>query len=103
MQHCNSAFCKGPIVCASFLSCSHNPVGKNAVKAECGHNLLALHNKHGSDRSQMKTGKGEEKKRLICKYFKVFHVEISEKKIFMSKIFFKHFQFCLLCNENVVS
>lgn len=87
MKHCNSAFCKGPIVCASFLSSSHNPVGRTEVKMECGHTLFALCNKHGSDTSQMKKDKGEAKKGLICKYFKVFHPEISEKKIFMNKIF----------------
>lgn len=58
-EHCSSSFCKGPLVGASPLTCSHNSVCKNQTEDKFGHKLIALGKKHGSDRSQMKKDKGK--------------------------------------------
>lgn len=63
-EHCSSAFCKGPLVGTSPLTCSHNSVCKNQTQDKFGHKLIALGKKHGSDRSQMK--KDKEKKDMQC-------------------------------------
>lgn len=104
MECCNSAFCKGRVVCASFSAALIILWVKLKSREECGHNLCALCNECESNSRYMKKGKGEEKRKLfIYKYWKVFHAEILEQYIIsrvLSSIY-KFMELVFICKNSL--